>query len=290
MTTEAKKKRATIWPKGPTRWTEDSVLYVSVPFTWNLWAVAADLRQRSFLWDRAVVGGPAARLMPEALAGIPNVTIGTDMPGVLQRVNPDATRTTVGCPNRCGFCAVPTIEGQFRELNDWPDRPVLCDNNLLAASDAHCDRVFERLAAHGWCDFNQGLDARRLTARHAKRLAEIPGAMVRLALDNMGQRKQWQRAYDRLREACFPKSRIRSYALVGFKDTPTEAWERCVFIDEEVKVLPMWFHELDATRPNVVTERQQQLGWNDRERRRIMRYFYKHSGTPLDMSTSIPYT
>jgi len=65
-----------MWPKKPTWWTEEGTVYVSVPFTWNLPSVAAQLRQRSFLYDRAVVGGPAVELMPEYLADIPNVEIG----------------------------------------------------------------------------------------------------------------------------------------------------------------------------------------------------------------------
>lgn len=99
------------WPRKPTRWIDNRVLYVSVPFTWNLPEVRADLMQRSFLWDAAIVGGPAVELMPEYLAGIDGVTIGHDCPGILQRINPQATRTTLGCPNRCGFCAARDAAG-----------------------------------------------------------------------------------------------------------------------------------------------------------------------------------
>jgi len=35
---------------------------------------------------------------------------------VLRLHNPDATFTTRGCPRACPFCAVPRIEGKFREL------------------------------------------------------------------------------------------------------------------------------------------------------------------------------
>ena len=76
-----------------------------------------------------------------------------------------------------------------------------------------------------------------------------------------------------------PKSRIRSYALIGFKDTPSQAWERCEAIESnEAKALPMWFHELDAKRWNDITEKQTQLGWTKQERTNIMRWHYKHAG------------
>ena len=60
-----------------------------------------------------MVGGPAVELMPDYLAGLEHITIGRHMPGVLQRVNPLATRTTEGCTRSCGFCGVGTgrIEG-----------------------------------------------------------------------------------------------------------------------------------------------------------------------------------
>ena len=101
------------WPKKPTTWTEGRTLFISVPFTWNLPSVKNILMHRDFFWDKAVVGGPAVELMPEYLPKLDHVTIGHHMPGVLQRVNPLATRTTEGCTRTCGFCGVGTgkIEG-----------------------------------------------------------------------------------------------------------------------------------------------------------------------------------
>lgn len=139
------------WPRGPTWWIENNVVHVSVPFTWNL----SEVRQilcRGFA-NGAVVGGPAVQLLPEYLAGIPGVIIGKDHPRVLQRVNPMATRTTTGCPNKCKFCAIGQgrVEpGGFHELADWPDLPIITDNNLFAASPAHFDRVMDRLERWGW--------------------------------------------------------------------------------------------------------------------------------------------
>jgi hypothetical protein len=273
-----------MWPKGPTTWLEGRTLNVSIPFTWNLPAVRHMLMCRDLFWDTAIVGGPAVELMPDYLAGMGWVTISHDCPGVLQRVNPLATRTTEGCTRTCGFCGIGSgkIEkGGFQVLTEWPDLPVLCDNNLLAAPREHFDKVIDRLIRHGWADFNQGLDPRLLTDYHAARIAEIKQPQCRLALDHFSLRHDWQAAYDKLRSAGITKKNISSYALVGFSDHPGEAWSRCGWIQgHNINVLPMWFHPLDCLVENGVTDAQKEIGWNDYERRKLMQWFYKRKYAP----------
>lgn len=268
------------WPRDITSWIKNRTLHISVPFTWLLTDAANLARQQSMLWDDVLIGGPAVDLQLHRFDSQPWVKIGHDCEGVLQRVNWQATKSTTGCPNSCPFCAVPKIEGAFQELDDWPDLPVYIDNNLLAASQQHLDRVFDRLERWGWADFNQGLDARKLNDYHAERINRIKKPMVRLALDNMGYQKYWSRAFDTLRRHGIAKHKIRAYALIGFNTGPDEAWNRCQWIENHgVKPLPMWFHELDAREPNIVTDKQRELGWNDFERRRIMRWYYQHRET-----------
>jgi hypothetical protein len=151
-----------LWPKKPYMWREfGRELRVSVPFTWNLPELRQFLMQKSAWWEHATVGGPAIALMTNYLDGIQNVESTTEEDySVLQFVNPMATRTTTGCVRSCKFCGVGCgkIEpGGFQELFDWPDLPIICDNNLLAASTQHFDRVMDRLEKHTGVDFNQGL-------------------------------------------------------------------------------------------------------------------------------------
>lgn len=267
------------WSRGPTRWIEDRTLFVSVPFTWNLPQLRAELQARDFQYDAVRVGGPAVNLMPHFFDGMDHVTAGGHYPGALQRINPMATRTTTGCIRRCSFCAVPITEGDFVELPDWPDLPIVCDNNLLAASQAHFDRVCDRLEKWQGVDFNQGLDARILTEYHAERLARIPGAIVRLALDNSATLEKWFGAWQLLRAAGISKRRIRTYALAGCKSGVDDAWARCELIDKlGGYALPQWFHPLDALTYNSCLPIHREYGWDENERDRIMCWFYQHRG------------
>lgn len=267
------------WPKKTVYWIEDRILYASIPFTWELEAVEYKLRQMSFEWDYALVGGPAVKLVPGMFNRLSNVRVGDYYPGVLQKINPRATRTTVGCLRYCKFCGVRRIEGEFRELADWPDLPVICDNNLLAASDRHFDRVIERLQGHWSVEFSFGLDARLMTKPRAKQIAglKLKKRGVRLALDHASYAIKWLAAVNMLLEAGVAKRNLASFILCGFATGPVEAWSRCEFVEKHgVRALPVWFHPLDAFRKNAVTRVQASLGWDDYERRRIMQWFYQH--------------
>jgi hypothetical protein len=267
------------WPKGPYYWQDGETLYCSIPFTWNLQGVYDRLALRDLFWNTAVVGGPAVELQPSFFDDLPNVTIAHASAGILQRINPQATRTSVGCPNRCGFCAVPTIEGCFRELSEWPDLPIICDNNLLRSSIAHLDKVFDRLEKHTGVDFNQGLDYRLVTDYHIERLSRLKSPTIRLACDSNKDIQPWLDTVERMIAGGVRKSWLSSYALIGWKDSPQDAWERCEAIAATVRLAyPMWFHELDASEANKVTQKQIDHGWTQTDMRAIMGYYYKHRG------------
>jgi hypothetical protein len=272
------------WTKGPTKWTEGNTLFVSVPFTWNLPGVVRDAKLPDMFHKHVVIGGPAVRLakvkLPELLADLPEwVEIGDSCDGALQRMNPQATRTTVGCVRRCSFCAAPITEGDFRELEDWPDLPIICDNNLLAASQPHFDRVCDRLEKHDWCDFNQGLDARLMNEHHAERIGRLRHAQVRLALDHSSLMDAWTRTYDMLRHNKVAKNRISTYVLCGHGSDPVDAWKRCEHVDKHwMAVLPQWYHPLESTEYNAVLPCHKLFGWDKTEMSGIMGYYYQHRG------------
>ena len=142
--------------------------------------------------------------------------------------------------------------------------------------------MIDRLKKFDFVDFNQGLDSRLLTEHHARRFAELKRPILRLALDNIEYADGWVKAVSILHDAGIPKSLIQSYALFGFETDPAEAWERANFIEEhKVKVLPAWYHELDAMETGIVTDKQGALGWTDYKRREIMQWFYWHKKAVL---------
>lgn len=282
-------KAAHTWQKGILSWDDGDAVCISVVFTWELPEAREYARAIQGMFQRKVrMGGPAVRLFaslrPDYLADCGADL--SDYPGVLQRYNPMATRTSEGCIRMCEFCSVPIIEGlpvlqktgsRQRELRDWPDLPVIADNNLLANSIDHFDHVCDRLEKHDWCDFNQGVDPRILNEHHAERIARLKRPTVRLALDHPSLFGIWEKALELLLKAGVPKSRIKSYVLVAWKWGIETAWEVCRFVEKHgIKPLPQWFHELDTLEHNIVTPKQTGLGWNDYERRRLMQWFYQH--------------
>jgi hypothetical protein len=263
------------WPKSFTVWYDRDVGYMSIPFTWLLPKARKIIRQRDLYVKRWVVGGPAVKLIPEYLRDV--AEYGTGDATVLQRVNAHATRTTIGCPRKCEFCGVKRIQPGFRELDDWPDLPIVCDDNLLAASHRHVERVIERLRKWSGCDFNQGLDARLLDSRHAELLATLKKPVIRLALDSDACKQPWADAVERLRTAGVPKGRIRSYVLCGFQGCRENDIARCEYVESfGLKALPMWHHSLTALRFNEIRPDQAAMGWTARERRKLFCWYYWH--------------
>ena len=248
-------------------WTHGNVAYLSVVFSWQLpeayqravWLKAEGYRVRA--------GGPAVAMQPNYLADVAQIDGEVN---ALPRHNPNATFTSRGCIRRCSFCAVPKIEGDLVELDDWEPRPVVCDNNLLACSRAHFDRVIDRLKLLSGIDFNQGLDARLMTKYHAGRLAELDLKFVRLAWDSLKGANEFMRAFELLRKAGIAKQAIRVYVLIGFRDTPEDALYRL----EAIRGLgitpnPMRYQPLDSVIRNAYVDSD----WTDRELRRYVRYW-----------------
>lgn len=255
------------WAGRLVEWTEANHAYLSVVFSWDLQAAYQRAVWYKSLGYEVHAGGPAVDLNPHILADLITPSAQSD---VIRHHNPQATFTSRGCIRRCSFCAVPRLEGSLRELDDWPLRPVICDNNLLACSRAHFDRVIDRLKPLRQVDFNQGLDARLLTPHHANRLAELRTYCLRLAWDHTKDGPVFMQAHEMLRAAGVSSWHIRVYVLIGYQDTPADALYRL----QSVKNLnswpnPMRYQPLDAMRRNEYVA----PGWTDSELKRFMRYW-----------------
>lgn len=250
-----------IWRKGIAQWHIGNTMYLSVPFTWLM----DDVVQLALAHRGPVIaGGPAVDLL-----GIPDGCLGGVSPiEPLLFHNPCATYTTRGCPNQCSFCAVPRIEGEFRELAHWRAAPIICDNNLLAASRIHFTRVIDSLRPFPACDFNQGFGAELFTSWHAAQIAQLRHAKIRFSLDHSRDIDVVGRAVEIARKAGLKD--IGIYVLIGYDDTPTDALARLEFVRGlDLPPNPMRYQPLNARRKNEYIA----PGWTDRELRRMMRYY-----------------
>jgi len=263
------------WRKGVAAWKIGDTLYLSVVFTWDVKkAVAAAKKHKG----PVVVGGPAAMLMRDRFDGIAEVRqISEDFEPILMH-NPLASFSTRGCPRKCGFCAVPRIEGKFREI--WPFRaaPMMCDNNFLDSTRKHRLRVIRKLKRFPLVDFNQGLDARKWTPLIASDMANLR-LHARFAFDHT---KDEIAVVDAIR-LCRAKTtkKVSVYVLIGYKDTPEDALHRLEVVRRE-KALPnpMRYQPLDAEKKNCFVP----SNWPEAELKKMMRYYSR-----LRFVSRIPY-
>lgn len=168
--------------------------------------------------------------------------------------------------------------------SEWEPKKIICDNNLLSASQSHIDHVIERLRLSGisGIDFNGGLDARLLTADYAKKLATLDKAIIHTAWDNKKSEPEFRQAHHYLKTAGISAARIRVYVLIGFNDSPADALYRL----QAVKDLgsypnPMRYQPLDAKKKNEYVS----PSWTDSELKKFMRYWARQSylrGIPFD--------
>lgn len=201
--------------------------------------------------DKIVVGGIAATMLPDQIfeetgirpvCGLLNEPGKLSLPGdeCIDQITPDYSMlddvdyvypfnnayflsATKGCGNKCGFCAVQTLEPKFIPYIDIKDRIkaiderfgpkkdlILMDNNVLR-SPRFNDIIDDIIAAgfgkgatyknprtgkivQRYVDFNQGLDALFLTEEKAKRLGEIALRPARIAFDHIEDRDIYERA------------------------------------------------------------------------------------------------
>lgn len=201
--------------------------------------------------DKITVGGIAATMLPEDMyrdtgihpvCGLLNEPGKLGLPGdeCIDQIVPDYSilddidyvypfhdayflSATKGCGNKCGFCAVQTLEPKFIPYMDIKEKIaaidaefgpkkdlLLMDNNVLRSS--HFNQIIDDIIAVGfgkgayytnpktgkkvqrYVDFNQGLDAMFLTEAKAQRLGEIALRPARVAFDHIEDKLTYEKA------------------------------------------------------------------------------------------------
>ena len=252
------------WSRSLRWWKHGGVLHISVVFSWDLGHAEELARSHK---GKVVAGGPAVKLCGAPWADETPEETPFD---VLAMHNPLATFTTRGCPNSCAYCAVPKLEGVFRELKTWKLNPIVCDNNLVAASRKHFARVIESLRPFPFVDFNQGFEAGRFTPWHANEIAKLHHPKVRFAFDYAANEKSVADAIQTARSAGLRNRDLGVYVLLGWKDTPEDALYRLEKVREwGIRPNPMRYQPLDVYRRNDYVA----PGWNERLLRDVMKYY-----------------
>jgi len=190
---------------------KEQPVYVSCTFTWDVFEAERLYHSWSRFYSDVRLGGPAF--------GNP---AGEFEPGMFLKKG--VTVTSRGCPKDCPWCFVPKREGGIREL-EIKDGWDVQDNNLLACSMPHIERVFEMLRRQPKAiTFHGGLDAEFLTAAHVDLLKTIRINELWLACDHIGAVESLERAGDLLSD--FPRNKKRCYVLIGHQGEPIKQAEK----------------------------------------------------------------
>ena len=126
------------------------------------------------------------------------------------------------------------IEGKLnsekRSIKDviWPGhtRVILFDNNFLASSE--WKSVLSEIQELGLAvDFNQGLDARLVTAQVAEKISELKiDRFIRLSYDTLGMGSCVKNAIELLTSRGIDGRDILVYLLYNFTDSPQDLFLR----------------------------------------------------------------
>lgn len=208
------------WSGGLAEWKEHDTVYISVAFTWRL----QDAYDRA-LFARAEgfsvkVGGPAlfpATSVKIKLAEIAEV--GGTYKDAIFRQHPLATMASQGCPVGCWFCIVPKMEGKtFTLIDNFPVRPILCDNNLSALPSEYQDFIIAKYrdANVKLRDANSGFEPLTFTPdvyHRWKSLINAGGGPWRFAYDETKERSEVVRVMRMLSDERQKRKRV--YVLIG---------------------------------------------------------------------------
>lgn len=179
---------------------------------------------------------------------------------------------TRGCPNKCKWCVVPTKEGMVSPYMDCDDIAIegrtsliLMDNNILAAGK-YCKQQLEKIISQGYkVDFNQGLDARLVTEKNAKLLAQIKWIKrIRFGCDTKKQIRQCVRAIGLIRAYGY-KGEFLLYCMLH--GSIEECYQRVSHWRHDHKMVPYCqpYRDINNPRQEIPQWQLDMQRWADRK-------------------------
>ncbi len=258
------------WRKDIVTWCCGKRHYFSIVFTWDLGRAEGMAKAIRANHKKVVIvaGGPAVKLVGAPWA---DETPDETPFDVLAMHNPCATFTTRGCPNRCEHCSVFDTDGPFRELAEWKPAPVICDNNITAASRWHFLRVIESVRGFPHVDF-QGVEAENVRKFHIQAWSSLRSVRIHLGYDRAAQEFPLLKVTAALK-GHIPKSNISIYVLIGFRDSPEECLERLHWVAKSgYYPCPMRYQPPKTRDKDAYVA----SGWTEYELGKMMRYFWKY--------------
>jgi len=205
-------------------WLADK-LYFSVIFTWDLPKLIENVKLATSWGKRIEVGGPAASLLPELIFKETGLHPHQGLDARFERFPGDykMTFTSRGCPHKCPFCAVKTLEPEAIEYEDYPLAPMVSDNNLIATSWEHQLRFVNNFGNFDRkIDINSGFDCRFFTEEHFELYSKLKLKVWRFAFDTLDVEPDVVRVCELMRLHGLDRHNVTFYALLGFPGTTPE--------------------------------------------------------------------
>ena len=247
--------------------------YFSVIFTWDIPEMIQAVNMvRS--WGKEVeIGGPAATFMHTYIHTQTGIEPHYGLDGRFEFVPGDyeLTFTSRGCPHKCRFCGVSSVEPDALEYDNFLLASMIGDNNILATSWGHQELVVNRFVNSGRrVDINSGFDVRFFHKEHYELYSRLNIFWWRFAFDTMAVEDDVRRVAAMMKSYGFDRHHVTFYCLIGF---PGQTPEECHYRLQTIMGLGMNPYPMRFWPLNSLDRKYVAPGWTDDLLYRMSMYY-----------------